>query len=210
MMTDLAIHPYVFEPAASASPSARTLVLLHGTGGNEHDLLPLGRKVLPGAAILSPRGNVLENGMPRFFRRFAEGIFDLEDVAFRARELARWLRAAIVHHHIDPAQMSVLGYSNGANIAAALMLLEPDVITDAVLLRAMVTIEPPPAPAPPPTSALIISGEQDPIIPIQNATRLATLFTHRGTSVSHQILPTGHQLTHQDLALAQQWLNRST
>lgn len=203
-MNDLSIHPYVFEPGSS-----RTLVLLHGTGGNEHDLLPLGRKVLPGATVLSPRGNVLENGMPRFFKRYAEGIFDLEDVAFRAKELARWLRAAIAHHQIDAAQMSVLGYSNGANTAAAVMLLEPGLIHDAILLRGMVTIQPTATTSPTQARTLLISGESDPIIPIENARRLAALLRDRGNHIDHQVLPTGHQLTHQDLALSSAWLGRA-
>ncbi len=204
-MNDLAIHKHVFEPGSTG----RTLVLLHGTGGDEFDLLPLGRKVLPGAAVLSPRGNVLENGMPRFFRRYAEGVFDLQDVVFRATELARWLRAAVEKYQIDPAQMSVLGYSNGANVAAAVMLLHPGLIRDAVLLRAMVTVEPPVAgsPASNPAQALLISGESDPIIPLSNARRLHEILTQMGSHVEHSILPTGHQLTQQDLALVTAWLN---
>jgi len=204
MSNDLSIHTHVFEPGNTG----RTLLLLHGTGGDEHDLLPLGRKFAPGAALLSPRGNVLENGMPRFFKRYAEGVFDLEDVAFRAGELAKWLRAAIAHYGIDARKLTAVGYSNGANIAAAMMLREPDVVKDAILLRGMVTVE---APAPGaastiPAQVLMLSGENDPIIPLANARRLSTLFAQRGDRVQHDVLPTGHQLTPQDLALATSWL----
>jgi phospholipase/carboxylesterase len=199
--TDLAIHTHVFEPG----DTGRTLLLLHGTGGDEHDLLPLGRKLAPGAALLSPRGNVLENGMPRFFKRYAEGVFDLEDVAFRATELARWLRAALEQYHIDARKLTVVGYSNGANIAAAAMLLQPDLFPSAILLRSMVTIEPPSA-RPVPTRVLMLTGEQDAFIPVENAKRLANLLRSRGMTVDQHIFPTGHQLVQADLAISMRWI----
>lgn len=200
-MNDLAIHSYVFEPGSTG----RTLLMLHGTGGNEHDLLPLGRKLLPGAALLSPRGNVLEHGMPRFFRRYAEGVFDLEDVAFRARELARWLRVAMTKYNIHPDHMTAVGYSNGANTAAALMLVEPGLLTSAILMRAMVTIEPQQSQIDP-ARVLMLTGEQDPIIPLDNAKRLCAVLRSRGMNVDQHILPTGHNLVPQDLGISMQWL----
>src|SRR5262249_11765205 len=116
----------------------RPLLLLHGTGGNEDDLLPLGRMVAPGAALLSPRGKVLEQGMPRFFRRLAEGVFDEDDVRARAHELADFVAAAREHYRIGAPV--ALGYSNGANIAAAVMLLRPEALAGGILLRAMVPL----------------------------------------------------------------------
>src|SRR5947199_10116552 len=111
--------------------SERTLLLLHGTGGNERDLLPLGRELDPAAALLSPRGKILENGMPRFFRRLAEGVFDEADVIGRANELADFVGAAAARYEFDPRRVTAVGYSNGANIAAAILLLRPEGLTSA-------------------------------------------------------------------------------
>src|SRR5947209_8967233 len=116
--------------------SGRVFLLLHGTGGNENDMVPLGRDLDPAAALLSLRGNVLENGMPRFFRRLAEGVFDEEDVVRRANELADFIPEAAGKYEFDPKRVTAVGYSNGANIAGAVLLLRPDVITSAVLFRA--------------------------------------------------------------------------
>src|ERR1700726_3001205 len=102
--------------------SERTLLLLHGTGGNERDLIPLGRELDPSASLLSPRGKVLESGMPRFFRRLAEGVFDLEDLTRRTHELADFVTAAAQRYKIDMEKMIAVGYSNGANIAASILL----------------------------------------------------------------------------------------
>src|SRR5687767_2668703 len=134
----------------------RPLLLLHGTGGNEDDLLPLGRVISPGAALLSPRGNVLENGMPRFFRRLAEGVFDLADVKRRAHELADFVIAASRHYQIE--KPVALGYSNGANIAAAVLLLRPEALAGAVLLRAMVPLPNEPEDGGSLAPVLIVSG----------------------------------------------------
>ena len=108
--------------------SSRTLLLLHGTGGNERDLIPLGRELDPNAALLSPRGKVLENGMPRFFRRLAEGVFDLEDLKYRTNELADFVTAAAQHYGFATDQLVAVGYSNGANIAASMLLLRPEIM----------------------------------------------------------------------------------
>src|SRR5215475_3170856 len=113
--------------------SSRTLLLLHGTGGNERDLIPLGRELDPTAALLSPRGKVLENGMPRFFRRLAEGVFDLEDLKYRANELADFVTVAAEHYGFARDNLIAVGYSNGANIAAAMLLLRPEILPIAIL-----------------------------------------------------------------------------
>ena len=201
-MTELAfIHRF----ERGARPASRPLLILHGTGGNEDDLLPLGKMVAPGAPLLSPRGKVLEHGMPRFFRRLAEGVFDEEDVRTRAHELADFIEAARREYGI--AAPVALGYSNGANIAAAVMLLRPEALAGGVLLRAMVPL------AIPKVSgglagkaALIVSGARDPIAPPANAARLKALLGQAGAEVEHSTLPGGHELSQGDVNLAREWL----
>src|SRR5580700_10011226 len=118
-----------------AEPDARPLLLLHGTGGDENDLVSLARMIAPTAPLLSPRGKVLENGMPRFFRRLAEGVFDEDDVRRRAQELAEFVEEARARYGISSP--IALGYSNGANVAAAMLLIRPEALAGAILLRAM-------------------------------------------------------------------------
>jgi phospholipase/carboxylesterase len=186
-------------------PQVQPLLLLHGTGGDETDLVPLGRMVAPGAPLLSPRGKVLENGMPRFFRRLAEGVFDEDDVRARARELADFIDAARAHYGITAPV--ALGYSKGANIAAAVMLLRPDALAGGILLRAMTPLaNPPAAQGLADKRVLIISGARDPIAPPANATRLKAMLEHAGAQVDHKVVPSGHELSQSDVALAQQWL----
>lgn len=192
-----------FEPGAR--PDVRPLLVLHGTGGDEGDLIPLGKMVAPGAPLLSPRGKVLEHGMPRFFRRLAEGVFDEEDVRARAQELADFIAAAREEYGI--AAPIALGYSNGANIAAAVMLLRPDALAGGILLRAMVPLsDPPPADGLAGKAALIVSGARDPIAPPANAARLKAMLERAGAEVDHRILASGHELSQSDVALARAWL----
>src|SRR4051812_15532918 len=172
------IHQFIPAPDGQAQ---RVLLLLHGTGGNEHDMVPLGRDLDPTAALLSLRGNVLENGMPRFFRRLAEGVFDETDVIRRANELADFLPQAAEQYEFDLKQLTAVGYSNGANIAAAVLLLRPGAITSAVLLRAMVPLTPASPPNLSGTRVLICSGKCDPIIPVENAGRLAAMLREAGS-----------------------------
>jgi predicted esterase len=198
-------HVFKAAPAAAAAP---TLLLLHGTGGDEHDMLPLGG-LLPGANLLSPRGRVLERGMPRFFRRLAEGVFDVEDVKFRAGELADFVTAAATHYRFDPARVVALGFSNGANIASALLLARPGVLRGAVLLRAMVPFEPDSAATPSPlagTRVIISNGENDPIVSAAETERLARLLQRAGADVEVHWQPAGHQLMPGDFAVAKTWL----
>ena len=190
--------------------SSRVLLLLHGTGGDESDLLPLGRELDPDAALLSPRGKVSENGMPRFFRRFAEGLFDEEDVVLRANELADFVTAAASEYRFHPAEVLAVGYSNGANIAAAMMLLRPEVLAGAVLLRAMVPLSAPPAADLSGKRVLISAGAFDPIIAAENAQRLTQLMKDRGADVSLEVQPGSHSLLPQDLEAARQFLSRAT
>ncbi len=189
-----------------AGSSARTLLLLHGTGGNEHDLLPLGRELDATASLISPRGRVLENGMPRFFRRLAEGVFDEEDLQFRAHELADFILAAAERHQLDAKQIVAIGYSNGANIAAGLMLLRPEILRAAVLLRPMVPLVPD---APPDLGGVwvyIAAGNQDPIVPVENTQRLVKQLRDAGAQVTASVANAGHALTQDEIAAAETWL----
>jgi phospholipase/carboxylesterase len=202
MMTDTLTLRHRFVPADD--PSLPPLLLLHGTGGSEDDLLPLGRAVSPGAALLSPRGAVLENGMPRFFRRLAEGVFDEEDLRRRTDELAAFVTAARARYGIGAPV--ALGFSNGANIAAALLLRHPGLLRDAVLLRAMVPFADPPAGDLAGTPVLMLSGAADPIIPAANSATLATKLLEAGAAVTHRVLPLGHGLSQMDVNLARDWI----
>ena len=198
-MTDF-IHR--FEPATNAG--SPPLLLLHGTGGDENDLLGLGKMISPGSALLSPRGRVLEHGMPRFFRRLAEGVFDEEDVQRRALELGAFVADARKQYGI--AAPVAVGFSNGANIAAALLLLKPDVLAGAILLRAMVPLSDPPKAELGGKQVLLLSGQADPIVPASNSTKLAALLSEAGVRVDHKVLPAGHQLSQADVTLARNWI----
>jgi phospholipase/carboxylesterase len=199
-----------FEPApAGARPGAASrapLLLLHGTGGNEHDLLDLGRTIGPDRALLSPRGKVLEGSAPRFFRRLAEGVFDEADVVRRAHELADFVAAARSRYGLG-APIAV-GYSNGANIAAAILLLRPEALAGAALLRPMVPLSDPPPGAIDGAPVLMLSGLADPIARPENAGRLATLLAGRGAKVDHQALPMSHGLGAMDVKAAATFLER--
>jgi phospholipase/carboxylesterase len=193
---------------AGTRREATPLLLLHGTGGDENDLVPLARAVAPDAALLSPRGKVLEHGMPRFFRRLAEGVFDEDDVRHQANALADFVGEARTRYRI-PAPIA-LGYSNGANIAAAMLLLRPQVLSGAILLRAMLPLS---AAAQGDLAAkpvLIISGAHDPIVPSDNAAGLADLLRASGAVVEHRVLPAGHGLSNADATTARQWLGKIT
>jgi phospholipase/carboxylesterase len=192
-----------FEPGTR--PGAPPLLLLHGTGGDESDLLPLGRSITPGAPLLSPRGKVLEGGMPRFFRRLAEGVFDEDDVRRRANDLADFVQEAREQYGL--AAPIALGYSNGANIAAAMLLLRPHLLAGAVLLRAMVPLKEPPKADLAGTPILILSGQFDPIIPSSNSGCLAAMLADDGARVQQNTLPVGHGLTQADVDLARRWIH---
>jgi predicted esterase len=191
------------------TPSRRVLLLLHGTGGNENDMIPLGRDFDPSAAILSLRGNVPENGMPRFFRRLAEGVFDEEDVIRRAHELADFIGVAATKYGFDPGSLTAVGYSNGANIAAAVLLLRPGVLTRAILFRAMVPLTPATLSTLTDTRVLICSGKHDPIVPVEDVERLAAMLRQAGAHVTLRFEEAGHQLVFAEIADAKNWLGES-
>jgi predicted esterase len=186
--------------------SGRTILALHGTGGDESDLIPLVKMVDPDAAILSPRGRVSENGANRFFRRFAEGIFDQENMREETAALADFVSAQAQEHGFDPAQMIALGFSNGANMAASLLLRRTELLRGAILFRAMVPFEPEEPVDLEGKRVLMVNGRFDPIIPWENAQRLAAILQDSGADVQQTRLETGHRLVQEDVTLAREWL----
>lgn len=197
------IHRYL--PATDPAVGT-TLLLLHGTGGNEDDLLPLGRALLPGASLLSPRGKVLEHGAPRFFRRLAEGVFDLPDLIARTHELAHFVTAAAEMYGFDPKQVIAVGYSNGANIGASTLLLHPDVLAGAVLFRAMVPLVPQTPPDLAGVPVFIAGGQYDTMVPQAQTEKLASLLRDYGAAVTTRWHAGGHELSNADVAAARTWL----
>ena len=200
--TETFVHRFV------PGESKRTLLVLHGTGGNEDDLLPVARMLDPESALLSPRGKVLENGAPRFFRRLREGVFDEEDLVRRAHELADFVAAAVKEHALDASRVVAVGYSNGANIASAMLLLRPEILRGAVLLRGQTPLVPEKLPDLSGKGVFLSSGKFDPIIGAENAAALAEMLRKAGADVTHKLLPSGHELTRVDIDDAREWLAR--
>ncbi len=192
---------FIFHPGTSPA-----LLLLHGTGGNENDLLPLGQLLRPGAALLSPRGQILENGQPRFFRRLAPGVFDEDDLIRRTHELADFVADQSARQNLG--KIIAVGYSNGANIAAAMLLLRPDALSGAILFRAMLPLEPPQPPQLDQTPVLLLAGCEDNMIPQDSTQRLAVLLEHAGANVTLEWRNTGHGLEQAEFTLARAWLDR--
>ena len=187
-----------------------TLLMLHGTGGNEEDLVPLGRRLLPDAAILSPRGKVLENGMPRFFRRLADGVFDTNDLVVRTDELTEFVGKASGTYGFDVGKVVAVGYSNGANIAASTLLLHPRVLAGAVLLRPMVPFTLQGAPDLSRTRILIEAGTDDALIPKELPEELARILESAGARVKLRWQDGGgHTLTEADVEAAREWLSEN-
>ena len=195
---------HVYQPATS--PDAPTLLMLHGTGGDERDLLALGPALAPGAAVLSPRGQVLERGMPRFFRRLAEGVFDLDDLRRRTGDLANFVAAAAAQYGFDPSRVIAAGFSNGANIAASLLLLRPEVLWGAILFRAMVPLVPDPLTTRSDRHVLLSNGAADQLVSAAETERLAALLRAAGADLTVRIQRAGHELTPHDVTQAREWL----
>lgn len=206
-MSALELHRHRWEPATT--PGLPTLLLLHGTGGDENDLIPLGRLVLPGAAMLSVRGNVTEHGAPRFFRRLAEGVFDLPDLHQRTAQLADFVSSAAERYGFSLASLHAVGFSNGANVAASLLLSRPEVLAGGVLLRAMVPFEPDGIPDLSGRSVLLSEGRMDPIISPDQGERLADLLRRSGAEVELAWQQSGHNLTNGDVEAGHRWLGRA-
>ncbi|MBB6637912.1 alpha/beta hydrolase [Cohnella thailandensis] len=194
---------HLFEPAKT--PNAPTLVLFHGTGGTERDLLPLAGRIDPNAAVLSVRGNVLENGMPRFFRRLAEGVFDEEDLKLRTKETYDFLIDAAKEYKLDRSSFVAIGYSNGANIAGSLLFHYRDAFRKAILHHPMVPLRGLKLPDLSRVSVFIGAGTNDPICAPQETEELGALLTGAGASVEVHWERYGHQLTGSEVQAAANW-----
>lgn len=201
------VHKYV---PSNQGASETTLILLHGTGGNEEDLLPLGQFLAPNAALLGIRGKIVEGAAPRFFRRLADGVFDEEDLIFRTHELARFIEDATKEYALSRKRLVAVGYSNGANIAASSLLLESDIFSAAVLFRAMVPLQVDKLPNLQGKHVLLQSGRHDVIIPANSSERLAEMLKRAGAAVTLNWQNAGHGLTTPELAMAQLWLKPLT
>jgi predicted esterase len=199
------IHRFI-PPHSNANESKQTLLLLHGTGGTEDDLIPLGNELAPNASILSVRGRVLENGMPRFFRRLEEGVFDLEDLKMRTDELAEFITKSSSKYMFDEKRIIAVGYSNGANIAASLLLRRPESLAGAILFRAMVPYSPNVMPDLSNKSIILLEGLYDPIVSTAEAQRLLEIFTNAQSNVTLKWQDSGHNLTNEDIIAAKKWL----
>jgi predicted esterase len=186
-----------------------TLVLLHGTGGNEEDLIFLGKKIEPNASILSPRGKVLENNMPRFFKRLSEGVFDIEDLKFRTHELADFIQKCSLHYKFDLRHTIAVGFSNGANIATSILLLSPDVFQDAILFRAMIPLVPNPLPNLLNKKILLSAGLQDPIVSKKETENLYRLFQKTNAITTLKWQPSSHNLIQEDILVAKSWISNN-
>lgn len=200
------VHRFV--PAQT--PGVPTLLLLHGTGGDENDLLPVGRMLDERAALLSPRGKVLEHGMARFFRRLSEGVFDQQDLSERTRELGEFVERAADEYGIDKRRLFAVGFSNGANIAASLLLTYPRLLAGAILLRAMVPFEPESAPDLSGRPVYLAAGRSDQMVPPENTERLARLLREAGAEVTLDWQPGGHGIGPEEIQAARNWLEDKT
>jgi phospholipase/carboxylesterase len=201
------IHKFI-QSEGTKDKDSLTLLLLHGTGGDETDLIPIARMLeITNASILSPRGKVIENGMPRYFRRLAEGIFDIEDLKFRTNELADFVQSASKTYALDLNRIIAIGYSNGANIAASVLLVRPEILSDAILFRPMIPLVPNTLPNLSSKRVLISAGLHDPIVASYQTKDLFDLLEKVGAKVSIQWQNSGHELTQRDMIAARKWLS---
>jgi predicted esterase len=198
-------YHHVFEPGTD--PAAPALLLLHGTGGTEQDLIRVGRTISPGSALLSPRGDVSEGGALRFFARLAEGVFDPQEITRRTQALADFVVAASAHYKIEPQRLIAVGFSNGANIAGTLLLLRPETLAGGILFRPMVVLDQPAAPGSlAGKRVLLCHGSTDPLVPPDDPARLAALLRAGGAEVKQETVTASHALTPRDVEAAQSWL----
>jgi phospholipase/carboxylesterase len=202
-----------FEHVYEQGSDNLTILALHGTGGNEHDLVPMAKMVAPNANILSPRGKVSENGAPRFFKRLSEGVFDIEDLKFRTHELADFVKESSANYSFDVTQIYALGFSNGANIASSLLFLRPEVLAGGAILRGMVPLdmdkgELEKLPDLTGKKVFLANGTRDPVVPLDNAKRLTQMYKEAGASVTQELNPASHGLIQSDLQAMKHWFER--
>jgi predicted esterase len=205
-MTGVEGFTHRFLPART--DGALTLLLLHGTGGDENDLLELGRALDGQAALLSPRGQVRERGANRWFRRLSEGVFDTQDLLARTDQLTAFVTSATAHYRLDASRLVAVGFSNGANIAATLLLRHPQLLRGAVLFAPMVTLNDPPIVDLSGVAVFLAAGRADPIAPPEQAERLAEQFIERGAAVELRWHPGGHGIDRNVFAQATAWLSK--
>jgi predicted esterase len=208
LLVSTALETYVHRYLPPQGDDRRTLLLLHGTGGDENDLIQLGQMLAPDAGLLSPRGTVLENGAPRFFKRHAEGVFDQEDLRARTKDLVAFIGAAAQQYAFDPSQVTAVGFSNGANIAGSVLLTEPDTLAGAVLFRPMVPFVPEQPLSLTDKAVFIGAGTNDPIVPRDQPERLADLLRLFGAEVTLAWQQGAHALTRGDVSAAYDWLEQ--
>jgi phospholipase/carboxylesterase len=201
-----------FEYVYEQGTSPLTILALHGTGGNEHDLVPMAKMVAPNANVLSPRGKILEDGAARFFRRIAEGIFDIEDLKFRTHELADFVIAASKEYGFDTSKVYALGYSNGANIASSLLFWRPEILAGGAILRGTVPLdidkgELEQLPDLAAKRVFLANGTRDPMVPLENAKKLASMYKEAGATLTHELNPASHGLIQSDLQTMKRWFD---
>ena len=199
------VHRYLPPRADAEAVAGITVLALHGTGGDESDLIPLAQSILPGAGVLSPRGKVSEEGAARFFRRLAEGVLDQEDLAFRTDELVDFIEAASRQYGFDRNGVVAVGFSNGANIAASVLLRKPGVLHAAALLSPMLPFEPDSKPSLEGAAVFIGAGQTDPLVPVDQVKKLEKIFRSAGAEVTVHWHPTGHTITPEELVAAKTW-----
>ena len=195
---------HIYRSGSGTAPIS--LLLLHGTGGDEHDLVPLADVIAPGATLISPRGQVIENGAPRFFRRFAEGVLDIDDWREQSQALADFVAGICAEKGIAANTLFAVGYSNGANIAQGLLLLRPEVLAGAVLFRPMFITDDVPVIDLSGRPVLLLGGDRDPIMTPEDLPRIAELLQKRSASVTFKAVNGSHGLVADDIVLAQHWL----
>ncbi|MDH2900361.1 MAG: alpha/beta hydrolase [archaeon] len=183
----------------------QTILLLHGTGGNENDLIPLGHEIAPDSSLLGVRGKVLENGMPRYFRRFGEGVFDIEDLKFRTKELANFVKEASKHYRFDLDLTVAIGYSNGANIAASLLVMRPEILRGAILFRAMLPFSPEKLPRLSGKLIFLSAGKFDSLTSPSQVEDLKDLLEKYGAHVSLNWESSDHSLTQEEAKKAKKF-----
>lgn len=185
-----------------------TFCLLHGTGGDENDLVPIARSIDPHAGVIGIRGNVSENGMNRFFRRHAEGVFDQEDIILQSGNMMAFLQKAAAHYEFTLQHTTFLGYSNGANIATSVLFLHPQIVQSAILLRPMLTLVPDIAPDLSGHKIFIAAGLHDGLVPVEHTNKLADLYRTYGAVVELAWLNAAHGLTREDIEKAKIWYKK--
>jgi phospholipase/carboxylesterase len=196
----------VFTHKFIAGTNGQTVLALHGTGGTENDLISLAQSLFPEANVLAPRGNVTERGMARFFKRFAEGVFDVENLKAETLKLANFVLDSSQKYNFNADRVWGMGFSNGANIAASLLLERPEILSGAILLRAMTPFEPENLPDLNGKPIYIASGQYDPIVPVNDVSRLADIFRDTGANVKHQFVAGDHGLVSHEIESLKSWL----